>query len=65
MRNSNSNSLRRGDRLTLLIEDHPAYGQRIWEIRRGDEKRLHFLTVFDAEWQAGLMLYGLLVITCR
>ncbi|MBY0269763.1 MAG: hypothetical protein K2X06_07855 [Burkholderiales bacterium] len=56
------NSLRRGDRLTLLIEDHEAYGRRIWEIRRGGEKLLDFLTVFDAEWRARLMLYGLIAV---
>lgn len=56
------NSLRRGDRLTLLIEDHKAYGPRIWEIRRGSEKLLNFLTVFDAEWRGRLMLYGLLAV---
>lgn len=56
------NSLRRGDRLTLLIEDHEAYGQRIWEIRCGGEKPLNFLTVFDAEWQARLMFYGLIAV---
>lgn len=56
------NSLRRGDRLTLLIEDHEAYGQRIWEIRRGGEKLLNFLTVFDAEWQSHLMIYGLIAV---
>jgi hypothetical protein len=56
------NSLRRGDRLTLLIEDHEAYGKRIWEIRRGGEKLLNFLTVFDAEWQGRLMLYGLIAV---
>lgn len=54
------NSLRRGDRLSLLIEDHKVYGRRIWEIRRGGEKLLPFLTVFDAEWQSRLMLYGLI-----
>ncbi len=52
------NSLRRGDRLTLLIEDHETYGRRIWEIRRGGEKLLGFLTVFDAEWEGRLLLYG-------
>ena len=56
------NSLRRGDRLTLLVEDHEAFGQRIWEIRRSGEKRLNFLTVFDAEWQVRLMLYGLIAV---
>ena len=56
------NSLRRGDRLSLLIEDHEAYGLRIWEIRRGGEKLLNFLTVFDAEWQGRLMLYGLIAV---
>lgn len=56
------NSLRRGDYLTLRIEDHKAHGQRIWEIRRGGEKLLDFLTVFDAEWQGRLMLYGLIGI---
>ena len=60
------NSLRRGDRLTLLVEghdeDHEAYGQRIWEIRRGGEKLLNFLTVFDAEWEGRLMLYALIAV---
>lgn len=56
------NSLRRGDRLTMLIEDHPADGGRIWEIRRGGEKLLDFLTVFDAEWKARLMFYGLIAV---
>ncbi len=54
------NNLRRGDRLTLWIEDHAAYGQRIWQIRRGGDTLLEYLTVFDAEWQAHLMLYGLI-----
>lgn len=53
------NSLRRGDRLTLLVEDHRAHGQRIWEIRRGRERLLDYLTVFDADWEGRLMLYGL------
>jgi hypothetical protein len=56
------NSLRRGDRLTLLVEDHQVHGPRIWEIRRGREKLLNFLTVFDAEWKGRLLLYGLIGI---
>lgn len=53
------NGLRRGERLTLLVEEHQAYGPRIWEIRRGREVLLGYLTVFDAEWEGRLMLYGL------
>lgn len=44
----------------LLVQDHKVRGSRIWEIRRGGEKMLSFLTVFDAEWQGRLMLYGLI-----
>ena len=54
------NSLRRGDRLTLLVQDHKARGPRIWEIHRGGEKLLSFLTVFDAEWEGRLLLFGLI-----
>ena len=54
------NSLRRGDRLTLLVEDHKAHGPRIWEIHRGGDKLLKFLTVFDAEWEGRLLLYGVI-----
>jgi len=54
------NSLRRGDRLTLLVQDHKARGPRIWEIHRGGEKMLSFLTVFDAEWEGRLLLYGVI-----
>lgn len=54
------NSLRRGDRLTLLVQDHKARGPRIWEIRRGGEKLLSFLTVFDAEWEERLLLFGVI-----
>ena len=54
------NSLRRGDRLTLLVQDHKARGPRIWEIHRGGEKLLGFLTVFDAEWEGRLLLYGVI-----
>lgn len=54
------NSLRRGDRLTLLVQDHGTRGPRIWEIRRGGDKLLAFLTVFDAEWEGRLLLFGLI-----
>lgn len=54
------NSLRRGDRLTLLVQDHKVRGPRIWEIRRGGEKMLSFLTVFDAEWEGRLLLFGVI-----
>lgn len=53
------NSLRRGDRLTLLVQDHKVRGPLIWEIRRGGERLLNFLTVFDAEWEGRLLLFGL------
>jgi hypothetical protein len=54
------NSLRRGDRLTLLVQDHKTRGPRIWEIRRGGEKLLNFLIVFDAEWEGRLLLFGVI-----
>ncbi len=54
------NTLRRGDQLTLWAENHAAHGQRIWQIQRGGDKLLDYLTVFDADWASRLMLYGLI-----
>jgi hypothetical protein len=50
------NALRRGDRVTLLIQENKDE-LRIWQIHRGGDKLLSFLTVFDAEWEEHLLLY--------
>lgn len=55
------NALRRGDRVTLLVQEHNS-DLRIWQIHRGGDKLLSFLTVFDAEWRGRLMLYGLIAV---
>ena len=54
------NALRRGDQSTLWTENHAAHGPRIWQIQRGGDKLLDYLTVFDADWASRLMLYGLI-----
>lgn len=51
------NTLRRGDRVTLLVQEQQD-DLRIWEIHRGGDKLLKFLTVFDAEWEERLLLFG-------